>query len=143
MTTALYPLVLLLTAGAPCASDSPDSSRDGSYQFEGNARIEGTVWEGRLIPEANMIVRFEKGGVLAYNYGNFTHRTGSWKQTGNKVYIETNGKYAEYDAVIQGGRMIGSAHNVAKNSWKWEMERRPASAMPADNQAKQLGGEKE
>jgi hypothetical protein len=118
-------------------SDDPAApGRDGSYEFEGGS-LEGTVWEGRLIPEAVITVRFEKGGVLWYRYSNNPgagQRTGSWKQTGSTVYIETNKKYAEYTAVIRGNRMVGEAHNVRPFQWTWEMERRPASFAEQDAQ---------
>ena len=142
-------LLAFLLVGVTLALGSDESAqpgRDGSYQFNADA-LEGTVWEGRLIPEAVMTVRFEKGGVLWYRYSNNPgngQRTGSWKQNGDTVYIETNNKYAEYTAVIRGNRMIGEAHNVRPFQWKWEMERRPASfAEPGGQPVPDPKGEKE
>jgi hypothetical protein len=129
-------LLAFLLVGIVAASDEPAvPGRDGDYQFDGDS-LEGTVWEGRLIPEAVITVRFEKGGVLWYRYSNNKgggQRTGSWKQTGNSVYIETNQKYAEYNATVRGNRLVGSAHNVRPFQWTWEMERRPASFAEPDN----------
>jgi hypothetical protein len=139
-----FPLVGVALASS--ADDTAAPGRDGSYEFNADA-LEGTVWEGRLIPEAVMTVRFEKGGVLWYRYSNNKgggSRRGSWKQNGDKVYLETNNKYAEYTAVIRGNRMIGEAHNVRPFQWTWEMERRPASANEADARpAPDPKGEKE
>jgi hypothetical protein len=132
----LVPLVVCIFIASASASDTePIPGRDGSYQFE-TFNLEGTVWEGRLIPEANMLVRFERGGVLWYRYaenGGSGSRTGSWKQTGTTVYLETNKKYAEYNAVIRGDRMIGDAHNIRPFQWTWELKRRPTSAAPKDD----------
>jgi hypothetical protein len=136
-------LLAFLVVGVALASDDGAPGRDGSYEFEGQS-IEGTVWEGRLIPEAVMIVRFEKGGVLWYRYSNNPgagQRTGSWRQTGDNVYIETNQKYAEYNATVRGDRMVGSAHNVRPFQWTWEMQRRPASY--AEQRGQPLPGPKE
>jgi hypothetical protein len=125
--------LLLLVVPVPASDDAPLPGRDGQYQFEA-LNLEGTVWQGRLIPEAEMIVRFEHGGVLYYKYtnGNVVSRTGSWKQHGNTVYLETNNKYAEYTAVIRGNQMIGEAHNIRPFQWKWEMKRLPASVLKDD-----------
>jgi hypothetical protein len=134
MRIALVPLMaLLFIAAAPASDDEPLPGRDGHYQFE-TFNLEGTIWQGRLIPEADMIVRFERGGVLYYKYtnGGVISRAGSWKQTGSTVYLETNKKYAEYTAVIRGQQMIGEAHNIRPFQWKWEMKRLPASTLKDD-----------
>ncbi len=136
MRTALLATaaLLLLVVPAPASDDEPLPGRDGNYQFE-TFQVEGTVWQGRLIPEADMIVRFERGGVLYYRYtnGNVVSRAGSWKQTSaTTVYLETNNKYAEYTAIIRGDHMIGEAHNIRPFQWKWEMKRLPASALKDD-----------
>jgi hypothetical protein len=137
MKHALLPLaaLMVLAGAAPGANDDPLPGRDGSYRFEALS-IEGTVWQGRLIPEAEMLVRFERGGVLWYRYINTNgpgSRVGSWKQMGNTVTLETNHKYAEYRAILRGDQMIGEAHNIRPFEWKWEMKRQPASAAPKDD----------
>ena len=127
MTNALSPLVLLLATLSPAASgDDPLPGRDGSYQFEG-VSIEGTVWQGVFWPNDKVILRFERGGVLWYRYPGGVSREGSWKQNGNAIYLETVNKYAEYHAVLRGDRLIGSASNVTKLKWTFEMKRQPAS----------------
>lgn len=134
MRIGLVPLAcLLLSAAVPAADENPLPGRDGNYQFEA-VSLEGTVWQGRLIPEADMIVRFERGGVLYYRYtnGGVVSRAGSWKQTGSTLYLETNKKYAEYTAVLRGNQLIGEAHNIRPFQWKWEMKRMPATALKDD-----------
>jgi hypothetical protein len=134
--------LLLLTVPAPASDDDPLPGRGGDYQFE-TFQLEGTVWQGRLIPEAELIVRFERGGVLCYQYVNnatVTSREGSWKQTSpTTVYLETHGRYAEYTAVIRGNNLIGEAHNIRPFQWKWEMKRMPASAFDPDKGKQPIG----
>jgi hypothetical protein len=128
--------LFLLVAPATATDDDSLPGRDGQYQFDA-LNLEGTVWQGRLIPEAEMIIRFEHDGVLYYKYvnGPTMSRAGSWKQTGSGVYLETNNKYAEYQAVIRGDRLIGEAHNIRPFQWKWEMKRVPASTLKHDPDA--------
>src|SRR5256885_12258780 len=101
-----FPLLVLLLVplNLPASGDEPLPGRDGQYQVEGLA-LEETVWEGRLIPESDVVIRLERGGVLWYRYGNTTYRNGTWKQTGDSIYIETNQHYAEFRAVVRGDRL--------------------------------------
>jgi hypothetical protein len=113
------------------AANDPQPERSGSYEFSGFP-LEGTVWHGRFIPEENAWVRFEPNGVLWWKHKSGSFRNGSWKQTGNRVWFQTMGHYAEFNGEIQGNRLVGSAHNVANNNWKWELDRRAPSEAPVD-----------
>jgi hypothetical protein len=124
MMTAISPLALLLVVLAPAASDDePLPGRDGNYQLTGGENVEGTVWQGERHPGEIFIVRFERGGTLCYTTNSGTWRNGTWKQTGNSIYLEMNKRYAEYRGVILGDRMFGDAGNINAVTWKWDVKR--------------------
>jgi hypothetical protein len=125
MTSTLSPLLLALASLAPAASgDDALPGRGGDYQFAGTASVEGTVWKGETGPGHQIfIVRFERGGTLCYTSPSGTWRNGTWKQTGNAIYLEMNKRYAEYRGVMRGDRITGEGGNIANMQWTWEVKR--------------------
>ena len=51
--------------------------------------------------------------------------------TGNVLYIEFNGRYAEYTGTVRGDRMAGNAINVTGLRWTWSFQRQERP-LPAD-----------
>ena len=124
MTSTLSPLLLALASLAPAASgDDALPGRGGDYEFAGTENVEGTVWKGETRPGQIFIVRFERGGILSYTSPSGTWRNGTWKQTGNAIYLEMNQKYAEYRGVMRGDRITGEAGNVANANWTCDVKR--------------------
>jgi hypothetical protein len=124
MTNTLYALALALASLGPAASgDDALPGRGGDYDFADSDTVEGTVWKGETHPGQIFIVRFEKGGVLCYTSPSGTWRNGTWKQTGNAIYLEMNKKYAEYRGVMRGDRITGEASNIANSNWTWDVKR--------------------
>ena len=125
MTSTLSPLLLALASLAPAASgDDALPGRGGDYEFAGTENVEGTVWKGETGPGQQIfIVRFERGGTLCYTSASGTWRNGTWKQTGNAIYLEMNKRYAEYRGVMLGDRITGEAANKVNASWKWDVKR--------------------
>lgn len=90
--------------------------------------LRGTTWSGwNDAIKAPWVVIFEADGTFNNSYNNNTYRTGSWKQAGNTLYYETNGKYAEFRGAIQGNTIVGQAWNVNGLRWQILLNRVPAS----------------
>jgi hypothetical protein len=124
MTGTLSPLLLALVSLGPAASgDDVLPGRGGDYEFAGTENVEGTVWKGETRPGQIFIVRFERGGILCYTSPSGTWRNGTWKQTGNAIYLEMNQKYAEYRGVMRGDRITGEAGNRVNDQWTWDVKR--------------------
>jgi hypothetical protein len=78
-----------------------------------------TEWVGKDTPD-NLITtyRFERGGTLAYFYNGTSYRNGTWRQTGNTIYFETNTQFRETRGTIKGDQIEGNSWNVRKERWK-------------------------
>lgn len=79
--------------------------------------IEGKTFNGDGVV-APTVYTFSKGGGLIYAYNGASHSRGSWKQTGNKIYWETNNKYCEFEGNIKNGVVRGKAWNVTGKTWE-------------------------
>ncbi len=82
--------------------------------------IAGTVWSGKDSDGALYEYRFRKDGALHYQSPTGFWKNGSWKQRGNRVYMETNNRYTERQGTIQGNRMSGKARNIKGAHWTWQ-----------------------
>ncbi len=109
-------LLILALALAPAASAAPVPKEI----LKKSENLDGTTWSGDGVV-APTVYTFNKGGGLAYSYGGATHTAGTWKQDGNKIYWESNGKYCEFDGTFENGTMTGKAHNVAGGKWDLKM----------------------
>ena len=80
--------------------------------------LKGTEWVGLDDPEKHIVTyRFEPNGILAYYYDGHSYRNGTWKQTQDKLYWETNGKYSEFSGVIAGEIIDGQSLNIKGEKW--------------------------
>ena len=84
-------------------------------------RLDKTAWVGHGSSDGFCIYRFRPGGVLNYTTRNKTYQNGTWWQIGNQVFMETNDHYADYRGTIAGGRIIGTASNIADHDWTWDV----------------------
>lgn len=84
--------------------------------------LEDTTWSG-LDNSDSKTFRFERGGILSYIAGSQNYRNGTWKQTGNVIYFETNKQYREFRGVMQGDLIEGDSWNVQGMKWKTSIRR--------------------
>lgn len=115
-------LVLLLSLGPAWAAPVPFPKPKKKPAV---LDLAGTTWVGNGIVATPTTYTFEPGGVLAYSYNNRRYRNGTWKQTGNQVYWEANGKFCEFDGTFEGNRMTGRVWNVRGNMANLMMTRQP------------------
>jgi hypothetical protein len=112
----LFLLLVLLPAGpAPAHPSSP--SEDQEVRWD----VEGTVWTGMDSDGDRYTFRFLPGGILNYTSPSGTFQNGTWRQRHDIVYVEMNGRYAEYTGRLQGDRIHGEAHNVRGKRWTWHV----------------------
>jgi len=81
------------------------------------SNLAGTTWGGQ--DGANKTTfQFETDGVLKYGYGERDYKNGTWKQTGDEIYFETNNKVSEFKGIIKGNRIEGDRWNAQGTKWK-------------------------
>ena len=88
--------------------------------------VEGTTWiaEHTASDLGRIDYTFLPDGKLSYRYANGTVYTeGSWKQDGEQLYFEVNGRYAEYTVTYRDGQFTGDAKNVVGKTWTLTMTR--------------------
>lgn len=89
--------------------------------------IEGTVWSGTDSDGDLYTYYFNVGGQLSWDSPSGTdNTTGTWRQKGNILYMETNGLFAEWEGAITGDQMEGRAWNTAGHTWSWSADRKKA-----------------
>lgn len=86
-------------------------------------RLTGTVWAGNDSDGDRDVFRYLPGGVLNYTSPTGTFQNGSWRQIGNTVLMEMNRHYANYTGLIAGDRIVGTARNVTRHRWSWDVRR--------------------
>lgn len=114
-------LVLIPFAVAPMRADS--GSTPISYEIV-SINIEGSVWSGVDSMSHAYTFRFLKDGILNYTSPSGTYQNGTWTQHGANVYMEMNGKFAEYRGVVKGEHIVGQAGNIRGLRWSWRVQRK-------------------
>ena len=59
-------------------------------------------------------------GVVEYAHNNAKQDNGKWYQEGSTIFMEFNGKFAQYRGTILGKSMAGVAQNINGDEWTWE-----------------------
>lgn len=85
--------------------------------------LEGTTWAGPDSDGTPWSFTYKPGGALHYSLAGSEQDSGTWKQHGSKVIMETNDHYADFTGTIEGNTITGSAHNRAGKAWTWVAER--------------------
>jgi hypothetical protein len=98
----------------------------------GPISVEGTSWSGTDSEGSRYTFRFLPGGVLDYTSPTGTFRNGSWKQTGETLYMETNNRYWELSGVIKGDSLQGKATNVRGGTWTYQLKKDPKMGKEAE-----------
>jgi len=81
--------------------------------------VSGTTWVGTDSDGDYYEYHFQTDGALYYKSPSGFHRTGTWKQDGDSIYMETNNKYSEYQGRISGTHMEGNAWSINGRKWTW------------------------
>jgi len=81
--------------------------------------IAGTRWAGADSDGDHYVYTFRPDGSLHYQSPSGFWKNGTWKQDGDRIYMETNKRFAEYTGVIRGNRMEGKAWNIKNHRWTW------------------------
>jgi TonB family protein len=108
VTTILASSLLIFATSAGAQIQSPITPN-----------IEGTTWEVTDSDKQSYIFEFQKGAKLRYVSSNGITGKGSWKQTGNSIYIAVNGKFVEYIGAVEAGRIEGDAKSRKGRKLKW------------------------
>ena len=87
------------------------------------ASVSGTIWAGTNSLGNYMEYHFQTDGTLHYKSPSGFWKNASWKQDGNRIYMEMNDKYAEREGTITGNRMEGNAWNIRGLKWTWTAEK--------------------
>lgn len=67
----------------------------------------------------NFILR--EDSVLEYEKSGRYFSNGTWRQSGDILYIEINQNYSQYKGIIKGDKIVeGEAQNIAGSEWTWE-----------------------
>ena len=75
--------------------------------------LTGTTWSGNGLVPGQTRFTFGANGVLTYSYGGKSWTNGTWKQDGDKLIWECNGKYCEFEGRVTGDEIAGKEWNVA------------------------------
>ncbi len=114
--------LLTLAAGLSMptfAQNSNPSSANGAV-----ASIAGTSWNAIETIGFTDVFDFLSDGRLHYTCDGKDYINGTWKQDGDTVYIEMNNKFTEYNGLITGTHIEGTAHNVRGKNWTWKADKR-------------------
>lgn len=91
----------------------------GSAQQPAERRVEGTSWAVNDALGGSYIFEFGSGGAFRATSTDGKVSAGSWKQEGNSLSINLDGKNAEYVGVIKGGLIEGGVKNKTGGAWHW------------------------
>jgi hypothetical protein len=86
--------------------------------------LAGTVWAGADSDGDAYTFEFRAGGLLHYVSPTGTYDNGTWAQEGDRVTMEMNHHYSDYEGLIRGRRIEGKARNTAGAAWTWSAEKR-------------------
>lgn len=109
----LFVILAALAAALACAAPSKAQSGPAA------ASVAGTTWSGVDSDGDYYEYTFRSDRVLAYKSPNGSYANGTWKQSGDVIYMETNHKFSERQGKISGAHMEGDAWNVQGHKWTW------------------------
>ena len=107
-------VILAVTAGA-LAFEGPSQAAENVQA----ASVAGTTWGGVDSDGDYYKYTFRPDGVLAYKSPGGFYTNGTWKQSGDAIYMETNHKYSERQGKISGAHMQGDAWDIKGHKWTW------------------------
>src|SRR4051812_27744672 len=102
---------VLLAAAALCLAFAPAPLPRRDRSASRPVLVEGTSWSGKDSQGKPYTFRFLPGGHLDYTSPTGTFRNGTWSQTGDAVYMETNQRYWEFNGTVRGDSLVGNAVN--------------------------------
>jgi hypothetical protein len=85
--------------------------------------LAGTTWVGNTAEGWEMTIEFVADGSMNVSYKNTKFNRASWKQDGDKIYWEMNGKYCEFNGKLADKTIEGESHNVVGKKWETKMTR--------------------
>jgi hypothetical protein len=121
--TALVAISLLVIPSSQAENAAPAADQPVSWKERGSATVAGTTWAGYSHGEY-FEFHFRPDGSLHYKSPTGSWDRATWKQSKNKVYMEMNNRYSEYEGTITGKSMTGRAWNVTGLKWTWAADRK-------------------
>jgi serine/threonine-protein kinase len=105
----------------PASAPPPKQSETDNGSLLASS-VAATAWDGKDVDGTHIKFEFLRNGTLRYTMPSGTFSDGTWKQTGSDIYMEMNGKYAEYHGKVSGTHMSGNASNISGLKWDWSVE---------------------
>lgn len=88
--------------------------------------VAGTTWSVNETGKKFIEYNFSPDGSVHY-WSNRYWRNGTWKQEGERVYMDVNSGYAQYVGSMSESVMTVSAKNIEGKEWAWSMRKVEAS----------------
>jgi hypothetical protein len=121
---ALVAVALLVVRWATAEDVTSAADQLVSWKEYGSASVAGTTWAGTDSDGDYYEYHFRPDGSLHYTSPTGSWKDATWKQHKNRIYMEMNNKYSEYEGTIAGKRMAGDSWNVVGKKWTWEAVRK-------------------
>lgn len=87
----------------------------------------GSTWAINDSDKQTCVFNFLASGKLNYIFSTGAKGKGAWKQTGDSVLIELNGKFVVYTGTLSGDQMTGHVRNKNGRQWLWTAAREGAT----------------
>lgn len=87
----------------------------------------GSTWAVNDSDKQTYVFNFLEGGKLNYIVSTGAKGKGSWKQTGDSVLIELNGKFVVYTGTLSSDQIAGHVRNKKGRQWLWTAAREGAT----------------
>lgn len=100
------------------------TNRGVTQSISQSESLVGTTWGVTESNGDNEEFSFQAYGALHFTYQGILNTNATWKQDGDAIYVEINGKRVQYQGRISGMGMEGKVWNAAGKSWTWEAVKR-------------------
>ncbi len=99
--------------------------------------LEGTFWRGSSSSGRDYQIEFMPNGILKYSTWNgqavATYENTKWQLSSNQISLDFNNGFANWQGVVTGDNMSGTAKNKNGTTWSWEFKKiNIATAPPFD-----------
>ena len=88
---------------------------------------DGPLWQMNQVWSSGDAIRstvtFRSDGVQVYTYNNQTYDNGRWQLTGDKLHIDTNNHFADFEGELSHNVAFGLAQNTRNETGWWTLWR--------------------